>query len=1003
MFFKPASPRRGLARRQDGLALFIVLSMIVVVTILFVLFLNTTRMSRQISSSSAGQARAEALAQTGLETTISDLRTEIVAGSTVDAGPPALYRPTTNATVLPARVGAPTNAPNLLKRSLSGQPFWSGAAYAVSPPAPNRAASISTASTNAISGRYIRSDRWNLSYLLGTNLPTGFQPPDWILVTRAGPVTDAAALPAVTVLRDSAPGNSQFAIGRYAYLIFDQGGLLDATVAGFPAGVSADFTSRRSVLPQVNLSKISGVDAANFVQWRNVATRSPATTYETNALHNTNGFTEVAAGDRTLFSRQDLIAYAKTNSSQIPLSALQYLATFNRSLNAPSFTPDSPTVTNPSLSTTRVTTAFTRNGSDGQPAVVGEPLLKYRFPLSRLALFSSAAVDSPSVKAQIEQWFGLSRADAQSPWVYRNGAATILTLSQVAAAGREPDFFELLQAGIWRGSLGANMANSAVNVLAEDLKPDVQIMQIGANLMDQYDANSLPTRLSYANSAYEISGLENLPYLSRIIESIYRKTGTDQVGMWYEAEVWNPHAQINLSGPSSTPTQFRFRASGTAGGKIENCGPGPLGGSLTYTIPDKDLSTSPGIEFSTSGTGTFTQPAVLKSGVGGATAVGNDDQGSFLGITIGIITIPMVDMDNGQKNRLYYATPQSTVDFELQYFDPVSSSYITYDRVRKVKSGVGVYIDGQIEFPRIRAFFARSDARTDRFGPSAGYPGVGNIPLAGETIRSTAANGWLAASGAYIGTYSDNLTSSASHYADPDGTTRPADGAYATGLDGRPLATTNFTSRPVVLNRPFRSVGEMGYASRGAPWKHLDFFHTSSGDAALLDLFTVAEPSYATSQNTPRTEAGRVSLNTRNTAVLETLIDGALQTEDNGALISPADMSDLANRILAVTTNTPFLNRSSMVTSLMTNLPTTGPNFVIKRRREAVIRALGDIGDTRTWNLLIDLIAQSGRYPRNAANLTDFQVDGERHYWLHVAIDRLTGEVIARRLEVVNE
>lgn len=194
---------------------------------------------------------------------------------------------------------------------------------------------------------------------------------------------------------------------------------------------------------------------------------------------------------------------------------------------------------------------------------------------------------------------------------------------------------------------------------------------------------------------------------------------------------------------------------------------------------------------------------------------------------------------------------------------------------------IEVYIDGQIEVPRVRAFFARSDARSDRFGPFAGYPGVGGTPTAGKTIREGAGAGWESASGAYIGLYSDNTAITA-----------------------------------------------------------------------------------------------------------------------NGALLSDADAETLR---LALTTNAPFLNRSEMVTRLMPALSSSGDNWVIKRRREAVVRALADVGDTRTWNLLIDLIAQSGRFPRTASSLDSFQVEGERHYWLHVAIDRFTGKVIARKLEAVSE
>ena len=52
---------------------------------------------------------------------------------------------------------------------------------------------------------------------------------------------------------------------------------------------------------------------------------------------------------------------------------------------------------------------------------------------------------------------------------------------------------------------------------------------------------------------------------------------------------------------------------------------------------------------------------------------------------------------------------------------------------------------------------------------------------------------------------------------------------------------------------------------------------------------------------------------------------------------------------------------------------------------------------------MIDVIAQSGRYPPTASTLADFVVEGEKRYWLHIAIDRFTGEVIDQQLEEVFE
>ena len=70
------------------------------------------------------------------------------------------------------------------------------------------------------------------------------------------------------------------------------------------------------------------------------------------------------------------------------------------------------------------------------------------------------------------------------------------------------------------------------------------------------------------------------------------------------------------------------------------------------------------------------------------------------------------------------------------------------------------------------------------------------------------------------------------------------------------------------------------------------------------------------------------------------------------------------------------------------------------------MRALSDTTQTRTWGLLIDVIAQTGRYAPDATSIgqaNKFIVQGEQHYWVHVAIDRFTNQVIDRQIEVVNE
>ena len=71
------------------------------------------------------------------------------------------------------------------------------------------------------------------------------------------------------------------------------------------------------------------------------------------------------------------------------------------------------------------------------------------------------------------------------------------------------------------------------------------------------------------------------------------------------------------------------------------------------------------------------------------------------------------------------------------------------------------------------------------------------------------------------------------------------------------------------------------------------------------------------------------------------------------------------------------------------------------RMREAVIRALADGGQTRVWNIMLDLIVQSGKLARRAGDLSQFSKEAERRVWVFLAIDRLTGEVLDQQVEDV--
>jgi hypothetical protein len=192
-----------------------------------------------------------------------------------------------------------------------------------------------------------------------------------------------------------------------------------------------------------------------------------------------------------------------------------------------------------------------------------------------------------------------------------------------------------------------------------------------------------------------------------------------------------------------------------------------------------------------------------------------------------------------------------------------------------------------------------------------------------------------------------------------------------------------------LLNRRFENVGEFGYAYNPAsttPGKTLDFASSASHDRAILDLFTY---------NSASVRAGIVNLNTRNGPVLASIIRGAL-LNDPGAentptvLVSQSDALAAGQAIVQETTsNGPVLNRADVARLAQAVAAAVPATFgASDEKKQTIARALAEAGQTRTWNLMIDVIAQTGHYGPNAQNLTDFIPEGEKRYWLHIALAR---------------
>ncbi|MEI6378018.1 MAG: hypothetical protein WCO97_12555, partial [bacterium] len=251
-----------------GAALVIILSFLVLLMVVLMAYFSQSLLERQISKSSSNLALVENFAAGAVNTVIGDLRqeiadpnrstaTNIVTGSVTST----IYYPTAATNVVPARSGSTgTNGlENLVKRSSSTDAFYPGGA--------TRAAAASTTNASA-NGRYISAARWNKPLLIQPTATSdltpvataGFAPPDWIYVARDGSNPKAV---------------STDIIGRYAFAIYDEGGVLDANVAGYPGALSSTSTAYKNALAYADLKQIPGLtnQAAidTLINWRNAA------------------------------------------------------------------------------------------------------------------------------------------------------------------------------------------------------------------------------------------------------------------------------------------------------------------------------------------------------------------------------------------------------------------------------------------------------------------------------------------------------------------------------------------------------------------------------------------------------------------------------------------------------------------------------------------------------------------------------------------------------------
>ena len=1029
---------------KQAAALVILLAFLVILSGIVVAYLWRCTADRQLAHATFNQTQADILARSALDLVVGDFKQEITAesvASTVDGY--TIFMPRIDANILPTASGTPADrsVPNLVKRSVHTDPA-------------SRAAAVNSTSIS-LNGRSISTAQWNKHYLIPRVSPTpssdgdttpiaSFEAPDWVLVTRNGPTPAPGWMPS---LGDANPTNPSYVTGRYAYAVYDEGGIIDVNVAGYPSPSPSPTNyvktiGRKGSAPFLDLTQsgMSWGGIGDLVGWRGYASIQPnggfnnftfnsaaADRYLTAILSNSNGFTTVSSAvwnngtDQAFTSRQSLIQFQK--SSQFTVGALQYLGTFSRELNRPNWKPAIPSGINPDLQGIRVASTFTR--SDGTAAVVGEPLIKARFPLTRMAELSVAG------NPYIQRDFGLQWDIADSRWNYvgTTGFAvqsSIETLAQVAGENREPNFFELLKAVILNGTVGLGSGPSATFVASEakyynsdgGFSEDYQIVQIGANVIDEWDSDNIPTFINFGSES--VVGIENLPYLNKLVFCPSFPVNTDgQFNAWLVPSLWNPHQNAPGTGTIRIVLDGSISYTATGVGKD---------GSVYVTTTSPPISPLPAtmdVDAASFGI-TPSPPTNVLASTSSVTNTGPPE--TFYGFhypfsssTENVNQVTQLNADSAYPD---FGGAVGTATVELQIQIPGTSSFVPYQTWRiaaplghplLLQGPKGNFLNGsKLQDPE----FVSLDPRTMRFGiwgsAAANQSGSGSttkdlnqgakdsLDQQGPANRLQQVSlyqpqGPLFTVGnlANLSWYSAN-NQPTTFYKDLDGIQRYADFTTNDGItNGNTIMypiVPGSNDRSRIFSSPFQSVSELGQVFRDQPWKTLNFTTNNSGDVGLLDAFTL--------QDVAKT-SGRFSLNTRQLIVLKAALSKTASRLDGSVLLNPTQVASLANDIAAVTAANPVQNKADLVARLATTPSFTGLGN--KEAREAVVRALSDTTQTRTWVLMIDMIAQSGRYPPAATDLSQFIVEGEKRYWLHVAIDRFTGEVIAQQLEAVYE
>ncbi len=357
----------------------------------------------------------------------------------------------------------------------------------------------------------------------------------------------------------------------FAYIVRDIGGLLDANSAGAESEI-LDGSKSNSYFASIKKSSTTlARDLAQIVQWRSGVRTTSEIQEELLGSQDQPGLCETGSLDsndrsRVFLSRQDFLNFCKERNLQRTSLFRHFSAT------KPTSQINGVRLKTPRILKSKLIHAYSLYGqsSDYFVSVENGNFLR-KFPLARLRWLSERDANGtpvPQYQNAIKQHFGLKWDPTNRYFVYTSPDTDlpvdhIKTVTEISTLNREPDFFEYLKMAIKNESLGQyagyNMSYTQMDI---DKSIDNHLVKIGANIIDQSDADDIPTAIftkfkDWARSTYNGTamtgscyrpgnseiinfGVENIPYPNELLSVMHRPI-TSVVNGYLQFELWNPH------------------------------------------------------------------------------------------------------------------------------------------------------------------------------------------------------------------------------------------------------------------------------------------------------------------------------------------------------------------------------------------------------------------------------------------------------------------------------